>query len=31
MLDSFLQMQKDLEQDNGHCLVLVFWKKVVFY
>ena len=23
MLDSFLHMQRDLEQDNGHFLVLV--------
>ena len=27
MLDSFLYMQEDLEQDNGHLLVLVLKKK----
>ena len=30
MLDSFLKMQEDLEQDNGHFLVLVH-REVVFY
>ena len=30
MLDSFLYIQRDLERDNGHFLVLVH-RKVVFY
>ena len=31
MLNSFLSMQRDLEKDNGHFLVLVHRKEVVLY
>ena len=29
-LDSYLCMQEDLEKDNGHSLVLVLRKKVLY-